>query len=352
VNRNMIDANRALFARLLKYADDRDYPVSDPQAARWVHANPDADKILTSLTVRGFMSFGRFRHLAWLALEEQHYIATVGFEYEIIDPALEPLDDIQGYDVCLLSELLVSPNASASTVYNVVGASSRKADSLYPGHDNDQIMGLFPPIRVFASTNPINDDLAWPMFLDVSAEECRHGESWIEDELANSLSELARANVSQFPYKELCRSALDLDPRSLFMSLYRCIEATYAHDQATKLKKDLAIEHDWNRIAKALEDAMSWRPLEATSLNVVLGFAQEDDLRVVCDCLGVQLSGDSSPAPAAGKAIYKLRNRIVHYRPALARVDSEALDWNRLCIAMVSIATDVFRSAYGKELAV
>ncbi|TQN01026.1 hypothetical protein FHX68_1165, partial [Microbacterium lacticum] len=36
-----------------------------------------------------------------------------------------------------------------------------------------------------------------------------------------------------------------LDPRSLFMSLYRCVEATYAHDKATKLKQGLSIEHEW-----------------------------------------------------------------------------------------------------------
>jgi hypothetical protein len=135
------------------------------------------------------------------------------------------------------------------------------------------------------------------------------------------------------------------------MSLYRCVEATYAHDKATKLKNDLSIEHEWHKIAEVLENAMSWRPLEASSLNVVLAVAKEDDLREVCECLNVTLQDDTYLPSAAGKAIYQLRNRIVHYRPALAPVDSAEIDWNRLCIALVSVAHKVFYAAYGQERA-
>lgn len=259
--------------------------------------------------------------------------------------------DIQGYDVCLLTELPVSPSASAAEVYNVVAADSRSSNPKYHGHDNTQIVALFPPVRVFASAEPIDDELIWPIFLSISSEESRNGGSWIESELADRLCALADANVDLLPYKELCRSTLDLDPRSLFMSLYRCVEATYAHDKATKLKQGLSIEHEWQEIAEILEKEMSWRPLEASSLNVVLAFAQVDDLREVCECLNVPLYKDTNLASAAGKAVYDLRNRIVHYRPALAPVESEEIDWNRLCNALVSVAGDVFHSAYGQERA-
>lgn len=347
----MIAANSTLFGHLTKFAGQRDFAVPDPHAARWVHANPEADEVLKAAVLRRFMSFGRFRHLAWLDVNEQHYVATIGFDYEVDDPGFDLLEDIQGFDVCLLSELRVSPNVSGAEVYNIVAANSLDSNPEYQGHDNAQIMSLFPPIRVFASTNPVSDELIWPIFLSISAEESRHGGSWIESELADRLSALAEANVDLLPYKELCRSTLDLDPRSLFMSLYRCVEATYAHDKATQLRDVLSIDHDWPKIAEALENAMSWRPLEASSLNVVLAFAEESDLREVCDCLNVTLQDDTNVASAAGKAIYQLRNRVVHYRPALAPVDSEEIDWNRLCRALVSVASDVFYNTYGQDRA-
>ncbi|WP_156366335.1 hypothetical protein [Microbacterium sp. No. 7] len=37
--------------------------------------------------------------------------------------------------------------------------------------------------------------------------------------------------------------------------------------------------------------------------------------------------------------------------PALAPVDSAEIDWNRLCIALVSVAHAVFYTAYGQERA-
>lgn len=347
----MKGANSAVFERLAKFAGERDNPIPNPQAARWVHANSHADSVLKTAILHQSMSFGRFRHLAWLEVEDQHYVASVGFDCEVNDPSLAQLDDIQGFDLCLLSELPVQPRVSAIEVYDVVAANSRNDDPAYPGHDNESVTGLFPTIRVYLSTAPVSDELVWPSFLNICAEESRHGGSWIEEALASSLETLAKAYIERLPYQELCRSVLDLDPRSLFMSLYRCIEATYAHDQATKLKDHLTLDHSWNEIAAALENAMSWRPLEATSLNAVLNFAQEDDLREVCACLEVPLKENTNLASAAGKAIYQLRNRIVHYRPALVPLNFETTDWNRLCIVLLSIAADVFTSAYGHDSA-
>ena len=346
----MKEANSTLFQRLVRFADEREHSIPSPQAPRWVHANADADEVLKRTKVHRSMSFGRFRHLAWLEFNEGHYIASVGFEHEIQDPSLAPLDDIQGFDVCLLSELVISPSVSGIMVYDVVAVDNLDDDPTYGGHDNAKIMELFPPIRVFQSTDPVSDDVVWSLFLNFSAEESRHGGSWIENSLADALTDLAHSNIESLPYNELCRSTLDLDPRSLYMSLYRCIEATYAHDKASKLKIALAVESSWQEIAAALENEMSWRPLEESSLKVVLSHAREEDLREACDCLGVNLMADTSLPSAAGKAIYQLRNRIVHYRPAHEPINFDAIDWNRLCNALVSIASDVFHSAYGQEV--
>lgn len=342
-------ANSIVFHRLAQFAGDREFPISNPHAARWVHANPDADKVLKAAQLYRSMSFGRFRHLAWMVFEDRHYIATVGFDHEVMDPSLSLLEDIQGFDVCLLAELSVSPSVAAAKVFDVVAAGSLDENPAYRGHDNDQVMTLFPRLRVYESVDPVRDDIVWSVFLGICADESRHGGSWIESELADSLSILAQSNIESLPYQELCRSTLDLDPRSLYMSLYRCIEATYAHDKASRLKASLSVEHSWNEIAAVLENEMSWRPLEAESLNAVLRYAQNEDLIDVCQCLDVDLEKDlKNLSSLAGKAIYKLRNQIVHYRPAHIPLNFESTDWNRLCKALVAIASDVFHRAYGQ----
>ncbi|MWV48901.1 hypothetical protein GRS96_06365 [Rathayibacter sp. VKM Ac-2803] len=344
----MIEANKMLFQQLVSYSGERGYNVTNANAVRWVHANDDADAVLIGATLRESMSFGRFRHLAWLEFDKVDYVCSVGFEGELRDPNLLFIDDVQGFDVCLLTELRVSPNASAVKVYNIVEASSRDTDSAYVGHDNALVTGLYPPIKVYRSVTPISSEVVWSSFLDFSANELEYGGSWIDKELAGLLSQLAQKSLESLPYAELCRSTLELDPRSLFMSLYRCIEATYAHDKASMLKNALSIEASWNEIASVLEKQMSWRPLEETSLISVLSLAKDEDLREICACLGVNLTDETGVQSAAGRAIYKLRNHIVHYRPAHSPVKVSGFDWNRICKALLAIAEDVFVVAYGK----
>lgn len=340
-------ANTKIFQRLVEFAETREFTIPNRNAPRWVHANPEVDARLIRSTIAGSISFGRYRHLAWVEFDDKHYIASIGFEHAVRDPNLVQLEDSQGFDVCLLSELPVFPSASAAEVYNVVAAGNKSDDPKYRGHDNEKIMGLFPIFSAYQCVTRMDEGTIWPAFLSICAEETQHGGSWIEQELADSLAELAQDPITSFPYRELCRSSLDLDPRSLFMSLYRCIEATYAHEKATKLKTALSVEHSWSKIAAILESEMSWRPLESESLNNVLKYAHNDDLQEICACLKKD-PGENTSA-AAGNAIYRLRNRIVHYRPTTDPFDFDSLDWNRTCNVLVSIARDVFHRAYNDD---
>ena len=341
--RNMKDANGVVFKKLADYCERRDNPVLNPTAPRWVHANPIADEILKEVHIRSEMSFGRHRNLAWLQHIDRHFIGLMGFEHDPDLPGYPVLEDVQGFDVCLIAETHVQPRASTAAVRDIVEFGA-KGDLGYVGHDNAAVMELFPAIKVLESTEPLDDSIAEAAFLRFCVDESRLGSSWIEDELAMSLATLAEMVVPSLPYRELCRAVFDLDPRSLYMALYRCVEATYAYEKASKLARALSLPMSWDQLAAALDTEMGWHPPEAQSLNVALEHAHAMDLEDICDCLGVEIGKDLSVS--AGRAIYRLRNQIVHYRPTNDVVDFETIDWNRLCNSMVTIALHVFHDAY------
>jgi hypothetical protein len=130
----------------------------------------------------------------------------------------------------------------------------------------------------------------------------------------------------------------------MFMALYRCIEATYSHQSSKKLVERLGLSIPWHQMAEALENEIGWHPQEAASLNVVLKYSAESDLKAICQCLRVEIGNDIQVA--AGRAIYSLRNSIVHFRPGTKEIRVEDINWNELCHHITSVVFHVFTDAY------
>lgn len=337
--RSMIEANGRLFATLCTFCADREDPVQDSTQPRWLTSTPTARGFLKYLDVVERLSFGRHRHLALLEIKGTQYVGLIGFDETPDFSDLVAKSDLGGFEVCLLSELPVLPSATPAEVRNAVEAGS-KLDPSYVGHHPDLIKSLYPRIDVLRPSSALGHAEIWSTFLRLCACDSGVGGSWIDDELAGALIALAELEVPSLPYQGLCRSIFDFDPGSLFLSLYRCIEATYAYEHATKLSKSLGLNLPWDEMAEKLEMEMGWRPPEAASLNVALAHASDSDLKDICKCLLVEEGNDLKVA--AGRAIYKLRNSLVHYRPALRTSVPATIDWNRLCSRLVTVAMDTF----------
>jgi hypothetical protein len=217
-------------------------------------------------------------------------------------------------------------------------------DTDYGGHDRSSIESLFRRIQILQCSQPVDDDFVWRLFLMLCAGECMQSGSWVDDSLSDELVTLTDLNIPSMPYAAICRSMFDSDPRSLFMALYRCIEATYAYESSRKLVEKLALEVSWQDMAAALESEVGWHPQEASSLNIVLKYAVEQDLIDICACLGVEVDKDARVS--AGRAIYSLRNSVVHFRPGAREVQVDDIDWNRLCYLLVGVVFNVFIRAY------
>lgn len=343
MTRNMKRANGALFEILEKYCEERGEPISSAGVVRYIKGDTLAQNYLKILEVGPILRFGHHRSLSRLRAGSEHFIGLLGFEFESELPQLTLIDNNPGISVCLLSEVAPRPIVSPANIWNIVEASS--ADEFgYPGHDIEQIENLFPAIQLLRCAQPIDDDSAWRLFLMLSVEECKRGGSWINNDLASELLALTGLNIPSLPYDAISRSIFDLDPRSLYMALYRCIEATYAYESCRKLLSRLSLSAPWLDLAVALESEVGWHPKEASSLNLVLRYALKKDLEEVCQCLSVDSMGDLHVT--AGRAIYRLRNQIVHFRPGGEPVNVDSINWNRLCSCLVTIVFNVFSRAY------
>ncbi|CAN5466328.1 hypothetical protein BH09ACT4_BH09ACT4_03410 [soil metagenome] len=340
----MKTANRQLFSLLAAYCERFDDSVEDPNAVRFVAGDADAETSLQTAQVLAKIEFGTHRSLMYLVQGEIHLVGMVGFESEFSFDGYEDFEPNPGLMIVVLTEGQVQPNVPASQVRNIVEV-AKAGESGYTGHQAEGIESLFPPISYLRSLDPLDVETAWRVFLQLCAQECSQGGSWIDAELAADLNALSDLNIPAMPYEALCRSMFDLDPRSTYMALYRCIEATYAFESCRKLVVTLGLSLPWQELAAALESEMGWHPREADSLNLILVYADRNDLAEIARCLGRQPTKD--PTVAAGRAIYELRNRIVHYRPGQPAIDVDGIDWNVLSRLLVGIVFSVFMTAFG-----
>ncbi len=341
--RSMIVANHALFSHLDEHCARRGEPIPSAGADRWVRGDTVAEDWLKHLKLRETLRFGRRRFLTWLSCGDSSVICLVGFEFEVDIEELASCESNAGISVFLLSELKPLPTATPAQIRNIVEVGSRSEPG-YTGHDPESLEGLFPSIWTFEPTGVLDDESAARLFLIVCINECRNGESWIGDELAADLVSLAHLSLGRFPYGALCRSIFDSDPRALYMALYRCLEATYAYESCRKLISALGLSQDWYRLASALDEEVGWHPQHAASLNLVLRYAVEGDLRTLCDRLHEDEGAELNVR--AGRAIYRLRNGIVHYTTRPGDIQLTYDDWNGVCRAMVGIVVHVFYRAY------
>lgn len=346
MTRTIDNANRVIFDRLADYCARRGEPIADPVAFRFISGTSSEAAFYRRTRIGRKLKLGRHKSLAHLIFDQEHYVGLLGFDIDKNLDDLYLIDNNAGISACLFYEMDPSPTVRPAHVINVVDAGSSK-DVGYPGHDISTLELLFPRVQVFQSSVILDDENIWQTFLRISAEECKFGGSWIQEALADDFIALASLNISSLPYRELCRSLFDLDPRSLFMALYRCVEATYAFESCRKMIKALSLTSTWIELASTLDKEVGWHPREASSLNLVLKYALERDLRDICNCLGEEIGNE--PAVSAGKAIYRLRNQIVHHRIGMTAVDVDGNDWNRICRQMISIVLHVFTSAYDKE---
>jgi hypothetical protein len=180
------------------------------------------------------------------------------------------------------------------------------------------------------------------MFFLICLADRRRIEQWIDEQLAATLNMITELSPAYIPFQILCRSVLDMDPRALFLALYRCLEALYAHSQTQRLMIALEISKPWAEMAETLEAALGWYPREEPSLEALLAHAVAEDLQATAVALNDAIPPDARSEPYVAKRIYQLRNALVHYRPFHRKFSFEEVDWNRLCEAMALLVFHIY----------
>lgn len=346
MSRRLIDANKIIFEHLDIHCALRGMVLANAGSPRWIASERSHRNFMMNAKLSECIDFGPTRKLARVDLSNKSFLCSVGFEQNHGYFRDRELDIDAAFLTVLLSELSPKPKVTTDQIREIVEWSDRGSDADYNGHEHENIASLFPKIRVY-STDDLGQEVVWNTFFRACVDECELASSWIEGELANTLRSLCELDQDRVPYRVLCRSIFDGDKSSFFLALYRCLEALYGYSSAHALANSLGITTPWSEIAIVLEERLGWHPREEGSLIRIVKFASRHDLIAILTSFNIPIpESDELLVNKAAKAIYDLRNSIVHYRPAQRRLDIDFYKWPVICKAMVGIILDVYEAVF------
>jgi hypothetical protein len=240
-----------------------------------------------------------------------------------------------------LSELMPNPAVLPSGIRNVVEFADKTSTPGYDGHDHISVCSLYPKVQVFSAEDLLLD-ASFKIFFLICLSDRRRLDQWIDDQLAKILNIVTELSPALIPFEILCRSILEMDPSALFLALYRCLEALYAHTQTRRLMNALEISKPWAEMAQTLEETLGWFPREEPSLEALLRHAVREDLEAIVSALNDAIPDGAKSETYVAKRVYQLRNALVHYRPFHQKFSFRDIDWNPLCEGMALLVFHIY----------
>lgn len=287
------------------------------------------------------LSFSASVKVARFDLLSRAFFVTSGLDVPEVPVDLELEDLDGGLLTAFLFELAPTPAVPAAQIRNIVEVDDKTSDPGYDGHSPASIASLYPKIQVFSVADLLIEE-TFKTFFVICLSDRRRIDQWIDEQLAKTLNMITDLSPASIPYEVLCRSVLDMDPSALFLALYRCLEALYAHTQTQELMTVVGISKPWAEMAQTLEATLGWYPREEPSLEALLSHAVPEDLQAAVLALGDKIPVNARGEAYVAKRIYQLRNALVHYRPFHQKFSLKQIDWNRLCEAMALLVFHIY----------
>jgi hypothetical protein len=345
--RNKITMNRILFERLIVRAKSDENPVAYPDAGRFIQRESELDaNLLANGSVSNTVLTQQIRVVRVEDFQNIFFCVSglleaedppSGLEIADLTPALFTLSIVEG-------NLFPRRNVSSAMIKNILDDRYINNGLGYDGHDLDEIVPLFPSIIVYR----VFDKLPYHKMIERVI-----GAILINNYLDgpvpfNSNTMIAMANIFQssshlIPFHNLVQAVLSISWEGAYLDIYRCIEQLYAFPRLSEFGRKFDLRHAVRDIAESVEAIIGWYPKEDEALRTLLELCDNSLIEEVCGAFMCEVGADHAQrCKSAARQIYKLRNRIVDYRPSHERIAIADDKWNSIVISMVAIVEDLY----------
>ena len=331
-----------LFAKLVDVVEaSPDRALTNREAPRWIKKLSDEDAALMSRAdVVEACLVTRHLRASLLQHEGTIFLCVSGLESaEDLPMNFEAVELTPGHFALAVSELKLEPKASAIEIFDTIDRSFLGEDG-YEGHDLEDVAKLFPDVAIFQLNK--DADLSgsiWRALGVLLSVFYGKGPIELSEEALESFKELYEAGSNHIPFKNIVQGHLAMSWSGLFLELYRAVEQLYSVPKLTGLTDQWASPKPFYELAELLENQLGWRPKEEDALRELIESCDASRLEMLAN----EFCPDAeNKAKAVAKAIYKQRNSLVHFRPAMPEEDYSTLQWNNRISLMIELVSDLY----------
>jgi hypothetical protein len=335
-----------LFGRLISRLEEEGFGLATSAKARWLKRLSDPDAELMAKADVETLVLSRRARVASVNHEDATYFIFRGFppSPDYI-PGLDSVPATPGLFTIAVTELDLLPRAPVGSIRDAIEDFHGELPG-YEGHDLDTIADLFPRLQYFRAS----PDYEFTSSLVRTAgsfvsHSYQDGPLHLSSDTKAWLQELFEAGNIYIPFPLILQGMMSFSWTSFYLEAYRCIEQMFSVPRVSSLVANWPTNLSHFEVAELLERHLSWRPKEDESLAKIIEFCSPDSVQTVVEAFGIETSQETeNVSRIAARAIYDLRNGLVHFRPSKSSNSLSDDSWNKVIIALISCISDIYEA--------
>jgi hypothetical protein len=352
MSRNMIEANQYIFRVLADFvqASNIGVPISDKNA-RYIETNVREKEWLQKLKITTIQPILPNFKTASFEFEDKEYFVAIGWNtQEISEEVIQFVEPNAGIVTALLFELKVSISQAANP-YDIINEIFYESDRRRIKYDFSLVTKFFEPISIYQiqENSPFanQDDIDIIKLSGFYALKNRQLISLCFSGLTLSRFEkLFIEGSKNIPYENLVLSLVSVYWKYAFLDIYRCIENLFCISALEDFHKKLKIADSLLKFSADVENYIGWRPKENEALNKLIDNSPEEAISFFRE---IKIFIDGQEEGKYGELIYRVRNSIVHFRPATEEIKLDDENWDKLINSSL-LVIDYWYNKYDKQL--
>jgi hypothetical protein len=360
----MIEANKYIFEVLAAFVQKSEVAVSVSNNKRCIETNTKDKEWLQELKIINKKLILPNFQTASFEYKSQKYFVAVGWQSKKTidsDEVLEFVELNAGIVTALLFELKIPLSNEANPYHiaeNILYDDPKNSiikddpkNSIIRYEDYSLISNVFEPFSVYRI--PENSPFIEKNDLDlirISGFYALKNSQLIalnfSRETLDKFENVFFEGSESIPYENLLFSLVSVSWKYSFLDIYRCIERLFSIAFWADFHKNLKIEDSLLKFSADVENHTQWKPKEIDAVNKLIKDSPEEACRLLRE---IKSFIDGTEEGDCGDLVYKIRNSIVHFRPANQSINLDDKNWDMLIRASLYIV-EYWYKQYDEQL--